>query len=77
MTRSLYQHPLAYVIGLEGPALLRAYSGVYDREFTLARFRELRDLLDAELGDGAEATPIETPRRTSAGRRSTTSRATS
>ena len=32
----IYQHPMAYLLGLEGIALLRAFSGVYDREFTLA-----------------------------------------
>jgi ubiquinone/menaquinone biosynthesis C-methylase UbiE len=58
----LYQHPLAYLLGLEGLALLRAYSGVYDGDFTLARFLEIRGLLHsaAELGDGVEAQPIET-----------------
>lgn len=42
----LYQHPLAYLLGLEGLALLRAFSGGYDGEFTLERFREIRELLD-------------------------------
>jgi hypothetical protein len=36
----IYQHPLAYLLGLEGVALLRAFSGGYDRDFTVARFRE-------------------------------------
>ena len=39
----IYQHPLAYLLGLEGVALLRAFSGVYDREFTLARLDEMRE----------------------------------
>lgn len=58
----IYQHPLAYLLGLEGIALLRAFSGAYDRDFTLERFREIRALLDAveELGDGVEARPIST-----------------
>jgi hypothetical protein len=58
----IYQHPLAYLLGLEGIALLRAFSGVYDRDFTLARLREIRALLDSieELGDGVEAPPITT-----------------
>jgi SAM-dependent methyltransferase len=58
--RVIYQHPLAYLLGLEGIALLRAFAGEYDREFTLARFREIRALLDAadELGDGVEVTPM-------------------
>jgi SAM-dependent methyltransferase len=58
----IYQHPLAYLLGLEGIALLRAFSGAYDREFTLARFREMRALLEAQdaLGGGVEARPIST-----------------
>src|SRR5215475_14861399 len=60
VNRSLYQHPLAYLLGLEGLALLRAYAGGYDRDFTLARFDAIRRLLDSapELGDGVEATPM-------------------
>ena len=60
--RTIYQHPLAYLIGLEGIALLRAFSGDYDREFTLSRLREIRQLLDSPdaLGAGAEARPIST-----------------
>jgi SAM-dependent methyltransferase len=51
---------LAYLLGLEGIALLRAFAGEYDREFTLARIQEIRALLDAadELGDGVEETPM-------------------
>jgi SAM-dependent methyltransferase len=58
----IYQHPLAYLLGLQGVALLRAFSGMYDRQFTLARFREIQALLDSaeELGDGVEARPITT-----------------
>ena len=58
----IYQHPLAYLLGLEGIALLRAFSGAYDREFTIARLREIRGLLDAaeELGEGVEARPMTT-----------------
>src|SRR5262249_46212650 len=60
--RTIYQHPLAYLIGLEGIALLRAFSGDYDREFTLARLREIQQLLESPdaLGAGAEARPIST-----------------
>lgn len=60
--RPIYQHPLAYLLGLEGIALLRAFAGVYDREFTLARLREIERLLASadELGDGVEAHPITT-----------------
>jgi SAM-dependent methyltransferase len=58
----IYQHPLAYLLGLEGVALLRAYCGEHDRDFTLARFRELQAFLESPeaLGDGVEAQPIST-----------------
>ena len=36
------QHPLAYLLGLEGVALLRAFAGGYDRDFTHARLRGRR-----------------------------------
>jgi len=60
VSRVIYQHPLAYLLGLEGIALLRAFAGEYDREFTLARIREIRALLDAadEIGEGVEETPM-------------------
>jgi len=60
--RTIYQHPLAYLLGLQGIALLRAFSGGYDREFTLARLREIRELLESPdaLGAGIEARPITT-----------------
>jgi SAM-dependent methyltransferase len=58
----IYQHPLAYLLGLEGIALLRAFSGVYDRDFTIARLGEIQALLDSadKLGEGVEANPIAT-----------------
>jgi SAM-dependent methyltransferase len=58
----VYQHPLAYLLGLEGIALLRAFAGEYDRDFTMARVAEVRALLDGieELGDGAVVEPIQT-----------------
>lgn len=60
--RAIYQHPLAYLLGLEGIALLRAFSGAYDHEFTLARFHEIRELLESPdaLGAGVVARPIST-----------------
>jgi SAM-dependent methyltransferase len=59
--RVIYQHPLAYLLGLEGIALLRAYAGEHDRPFTEARLAEVRDLLDrADLRDGAVASPRST-----------------
>ena len=42
----IYQHPLAYLLGLEGLALLRGWGGDFDREFVLARLDEVRRLLD-------------------------------
>jgi len=59
---AVYQHPLAYLVGLEGIALLRAFSGEYDRDFTMARLAEIRALLDSveELGDGAVVDAIST-----------------
>jgi SAM-dependent methyltransferase len=58
----IYQHPLAYLLGLEGLALLRAFAGGYDREFTLARFDEIRRLLASPdaFGTWVEAYPIST-----------------
>jgi len=47
----VYQLPLAYLLGLEGVALLRAFGGEHDRDFTEARIAEIRRLLDSpELG---------------------------
>jgi SAM-dependent methyltransferase len=50
----IYEHPLAYLIGLEGVALLRGFTGEYDREFVEARIAEVRELLaDESLADAA------------------------
>jgi ubiquinone/menaquinone biosynthesis C-methylase UbiE len=56
----IYQHPLAYLLGLQGVALLRAFNGEYDREFTEARIAEIRAMLNnaSEFGDGATTRPI-------------------
>lgn len=56
----IYQHPLGYLLGLEGIALLRAFSGEYDRDFTEARLAEVGVLLDSieQFGDGGTAEPI-------------------
>jgi ubiquinone/menaquinone biosynthesis C-methylase UbiE len=53
---------LAYLLGLEGIALLRAFAGEYDRDFVAARLDEIRTLLDSvdELGEGATVRPIPT-----------------
>jgi ubiquinone/menaquinone biosynthesis C-methylase UbiE len=44
----VYQHPLAYLLGMEGLALLRAWAGDdgYDERFVRARLGEVRRLLD-------------------------------
>ena len=52
----IYQHPLAYLLGLEGVALLRAWAGDFDEDFVAARLAEVRALLDdprlnAHLGE--------------------------
>ena len=44
----IYQHPLAYVLGLEGLALLRAWAGDFDKEFVDRRLAEVRRLIAAE-----------------------------
>jgi hypothetical protein len=58
----IYRHPLAYLLGLEGLALLRAYAGEYDRAFVAARPAEVGRLLEAEplIGDGVTAGPVDT-----------------
>jgi hypothetical protein len=42
----IYQHPLAYLLGVEKLALLRAWAGDYDEAFVRARLAEVRRLLD-------------------------------
>ncbi|RIQ11365.1 class I SAM-dependent DNA methyltransferase [Jiangella rhizosphaerae] len=56
----IHQHPLAYLIGLEGVALLRAFAGEHDEEFVAARLAEVRSLLDRadELGPGGSAAEL-------------------
>ncbi|MEE1928340.1 class I SAM-dependent methyltransferase [Streptomyces sp. TRM 70351] len=50
----MYESPLAYLLGLEGLALLRTFTGEHDREFAEARVAEIRRLLDdASLADAA------------------------
>jgi SAM-dependent methyltransferase len=57
----IYQHPLAYVLGHEGLALLRACCGGYDAEFVEARFAEMRALLAGPLRshDGIAVEPVD------------------
>ena len=56
----IHQHPLAYLLGLEGVALMRAFAGEYDRAFTEARIAEVRRLLDraADVGPGTDVPPL-------------------
>ena len=58
----IYQHPLAYLVGLEGVALLRAFAGEYGRDFTAARLAEIQALLDmaGRVGGGADIPPVTT-----------------
>ena len=60
--RVIFQYQLACLIGLQGIALLRAFSGAYDRKFTLARLNEIRELLESQdaLGAGVELRPMST-----------------
>src|SRR3954453_2710271 len=45
---AIYQHPLAYLLALEGVALLRAWSGEFDERFVRARLDEVRCLIADE-----------------------------
>jgi SAM-dependent methyltransferase len=58
----IYQHPLHYLLGLQGAALLRAYYGERDRAFAEERVAEIRRLLaePALTADGVEAHAVDT-----------------
>jgi SAM-dependent methyltransferase len=58
----VYLHPLAYLLGYEGVALLKAVDADRDRAFVEARVAEIRALLaePAFAGDGVEATRVDT-----------------
>ena len=58
----IYQHPLAYLLGLEGVALLHAFAGEHDRDFVKDRFDEVRQLLESaeRFGDGTVIPAITT-----------------
>lgn len=57
-----YEHPLAYILGLEGVALLRAFAGEFDREFVEARLAEIGRLLGNEslAGEGVAVRHVDT-----------------
>ena len=69
----IYQDPLAYLLGLEGIALLDAWAGDHDREFTQTRLAEIRRLQDDEklrdpgCSPGASAPSLPTSSSLSAG----------
>ncbi|MDR8410968.1 class I SAM-dependent methyltransferase [Nonomuraea sp. 3-1Str] len=44
----IYEDPLAYLLGIEGVALLRSFTGQSDRGFVESRVAEIRRLLDDE-----------------------------
>ncbi|HXL20522.1 MAG TPA: SAM-dependent methyltransferase, partial [Streptosporangiaceae bacterium] len=56
----IFQHPLAYLVGLESAALMCAFNGDYDREFTDARLAEARVLLESvgQFGAARATRPI-------------------
>ncbi|WP_242902840.1 class I SAM-dependent methyltransferase [Actinomadura terrae] len=58
----IYEHPLAYLLGIEGVALLRAFTGEGDRRFVEERIAEVRRLLDDEAlaGLGTEVRRVDT-----------------
>ena len=58
----IYQHPLAYLIGIEGLALLRSFAGEHDEAFTWARLAEIESLLARReaFGGGTQAAAVST-----------------
>jgi SAM-dependent methyltransferase len=55
----IYQHPLAYLLGLEGIALLRAWVGDFDKDFVDRRLAEVRRLLAAEALAGHDGVMVD------------------
>ena len=60
---ALHLDPLAYVIGLEGVALLRAFAGEHDASFVEKRLAEIKRLLDEREQLGR---PVEVPKLSAA-----------
>ena len=54
----IYQHPLAYLLGLEGVALLRAWAGDFDKDFVDRRLADVRRLLAAEALAGHDGVMV-------------------
>jgi SAM-dependent methyltransferase len=61
---TIHQHPLAYLLGVQGVALMKAFAGEFDADFTAARIAEVRRLLDTAgaLGPGVDVPPMATHR---------------
>jgi SAM-dependent methyltransferase len=57
---AIYQHPLAYLLGLEGVALMRAMAGEHEEAFVSARIAEVRELLaePSHWGEGVTLSPL-------------------
>jgi SAM-dependent methyltransferase len=57
----IYEDPRAFLLGVEGAALLRAYADGFDREFVEARIAEIRRVLaDESLAKaGVEVEPVD------------------
>jgi SAM-dependent methyltransferase len=56
--RVIYQHPLAYLLGLEGIALLRAWAGDFDKDFVHRRLAEIRRLLATDALAGHDGVMV-------------------
>ena len=54
----IYQHPLAYLLGIEGLALLHAWGGEYDETFTQRRLAEVQALLANPAFTGHEGVQV-------------------
>jgi SAM-dependent methyltransferase len=56
----IHQHPLAYLLGVEGAALMRAFAGEHDEAFIRARIDEVRALVadPARWGDAVSVAPL-------------------
>lgn len=55
----IYQHPLAYLLALEGLALMRAWVGDFEQDFVLARLAEVRRLMDDDRLSGHPGVMVE------------------
>ncbi len=56
-----YQHPMHFLIGTEGLALLRGFMGDHDADYAAKRIAEIRRLLDSpELAEGVDVDEVNT-----------------